>query len=417
MTMDARELGNAVVATSTYAEPARYHEMFARLRRERPVAWMEPDGYEGFWAVSKLKDIQEVELNARLFVNAPRSVLRSEAMNDQVRAVNNGRPFMFHTLTTMDAETHTQYRRLTQSWFLPAKVKALEADIRQLANDYIDKMVAMGGTCDFARDIAVWFPLRVIMRILGVPPEDEPMMLLLTQQIFGPDDPDIKDSEFKGDLVETVKSFFGYFRDLNASRRSDPRDDVSTVLATSLIDGEPVPEHEALSYYILIATAGHDTTSSTLSGGMLALMQNPDQYRALRERPEELPRAIDEMLRWVSPVTHFFRTATQDYDLRGQKVRAGDSLLMCYPSANRDEEIFEHPFRFDIGRPPNKHVAFGYGPHVCLGQFLAKLELRVFLEEFLRRIEHVEVAGEPAWLAANFVGGLKRLPMRFTAAT
>jgi cytochrome P450 len=171
-----------------------------------------------------------------------------------------------------------------------------------------------------------------------------------------------------------------------------------------------------LSYYILAATAGHDTTSSTTAGGLLALIQHPDQLAKLRADLSLLPTAIDEILRWVSPVSHFFRTATQDYELRGVQIKKGDSLMMCYPSANRDEEVFEDPFRFDIARKGAKHIAFGYGPHLCVGQHLAKMEIRIFYEELLSRVEHFELAGEPKWVETNFVGGLKRLPIRFRPA-
>ena len=415
VSLDPIEVGNMIVAAETYSDPTRYHALLSRLRSEAPVFRAAPDGYQPFWMVTRHADIREVELNAATFINAPRLVLRSDALNAHISSLTGGRPFMFLNLTNMDGAQHNAFRKMTHAWFLPARVKKLEEEIRGHARTYIDRMLAMGGKCDFARDVAVWYPLRVIMTILGVPPEDEPKMLMLTQQLFGPDDPEIK-GELEGGLLETINSFFEYFRKIIADRRANPTDDVATVIAQAEVDGRPLTEQEILSYYILIATAGHDTTSSTTAGAMHAFTQHPEQYAMLRADPSLLPRAIDEMLRWVTPVTHFFRTATEDTVVGGQEIKAGDSLMMCYPSANRDESVFTDPFRFDITRSPNPHLAFGYGPHLCLGQHLAKLEIRVFFEEFLSRVEKVELAGEPAWLAANFVGGLKRLPMSFQPA-
>ena len=415
VSLDSIEVGNQIVATETYSDPTRYHALLTRLRSEAPVFRAAPDGYQPFWMVTRHADIRDVELKAATFINAPRLVLRSDALNAHICKLTGGRPFMFLNLTNMDGAQHNAFRKMTHSWFLPAKVKKLEEEIRKHARTYIDRMLAMGGECDFARDVAVWYPLRVIMTILGVPAEDEPKMLMLTQQLFGTDDPEIK-GELKGDLIETINSFFEYFREIIADRRANPTDDVATVIAQAEVDGRPLTEQEILSYYILIATAGHDTTSSTTAGAMHALAQNPEQYAMLRADPTLLPKAIDEMLRWVTPVTHFFRTATEDAVVGGQEIKAGESLLMCYPSANRDETVFDDPFRFDIKRAAATHLSFGYGPHVCLGQHLAKLEIRIFFEEFLKSVEKVELNGDPAWLAANFVGGLKRLPIRFQAA-
>jgi cytochrome P450 len=411
----AREIGNAITATSTYTERGAYDRLFTHLRQTDPVVFVEPDGFAPFWAVTKHADIQEVERTKDVFINAPRILLRSIAVDEQIKKVTGGRPFLMRNLTNLDGVEHSKLRRLTQSWFMPSRLQALETDLRQLAKVYVDRMVSMDGQCDFIRDVASWYPLRVIMRILGVPAEDEPKMLQLTQQIFGPDDPDIK-TEKNADIIATVNTFFDYFRVLTEDRRKNPTDDVATVIAQAEIDGEPIGDLEALSYYILVATAGHDTTSSTTAGGMLALVENPDQLALLKAEPERLPAAIEEMLRWVTPVTHFFRTATEDYELRGKRIRAGDSLMMCYPSANRDEDVFEDPFRFDITRSPNKHISFGYGPHVCLGQHLAKMEIRIFFEELLSRVDGFELDGEPQWLASNFVGGLKRFPLRFSVA-
>ena len=406
--------GDAIVSPCTYADPGAMDALFTQLRRDDPVHRVEHPDYRPFWAVTKFTDIQEVERQPDLFLNAPRTFLRTLAYEERARAATGGNPALLRSLVFMDAPDHAQYRKLTQAWFMPGRIKALEDDIRMLAGEVIDRMADSGGTCDFAADVAPYFPVRVIMRILGVPRSDEPLILQLTQEIFGSDDPDVQAARtMTASLADTVKLFSDYFRDLTAERRRNPSDDLATVFAQAEIDGRPMADHESVSYYILVATAGHDTTSSTMAGGLLALIENPDAQARLRADPSLLPGAVDEMVRWVSPVRHFFRTATRDHELRGKAVRAGDSLMMCYPSANRDEDIFDDPFSFRIDRPANRHIAFGYGPHLCLGMHMARMEIRIFYEELLRRVASVELAGDPAWLASTNVGGLKRLPIRF----
>ncbi|HEX2812676.1 MAG TPA: cytochrome P450 [Sphingopyxis sp.] len=409
--------GDAIVSPCTYADPGAMDALFAQLRRDDPVHRVEHPDYRPFWAVTKFADIQEVERQPDLFLNAPRTFLRTLAYEERARAATGGNPALLRSLVFMDAPDHAQYRKLTQAWFMPGRIKVLEADIRQLAAEVIDDMVDRGGVCDFAADVVPYFPVRVIMRILGVPRCDEPLILQLTQEIFGSDDPDVQAARtMTASLADTVKVFADYFRDLTAERRRNPADDLATLFAQAEIDGRPMADHESVSYYILVATAGHDTTSSTTAGGLLALIENPDAQARLRADPSLLPGAVDEMVRWVSPVRHFFRTATRDCHLRGKAIRAGDSLMMCYPSANRDEEIFDDPFAFRVDRPANRHIAFGYGPHLCLGMHMARMEIRIFYEELLRRVASVELAGDAAWLASTNVGGLKRLPIRFTLA-
>jgi cytochrome P450 len=252
------------------------------------------------------------------------------------------------------------------------------------------------------------------MTILGVPRQDDQKMLSLTQTIFGCFDPEMTGALTGVEARQAAtREFFRYFGALSDERRRNPTDDLATVIANAQIDSKPIPEFEAMSYYFIIATAGHDTTSSTIAGGLLALMQNPEEFAKLRSRPELLPGAVEEMLRWVTPVKHFFRTATENYELRGKSIKAGDSLMMCYPSANRDEDVFPDPFTFKIERTPNRHLAFGHGAHLCLGLHLARMEMKALYQELLSRADHLDVAGEPAWVMANFVSGLKKLPIRY----
>ncbi|MCE9648619.1 MAG: cytochrome P450 [Parvibaculum sp.] len=406
---------NAIADPKTYASEEGFHSLFTKLRREDPIHWTEPDDYRPFWTVSKHADISEIERQNELFINDPRLTLTTIDTEEKVKEFTGGSHLLLRTLVNMDNPDHRAYRGMTQAWFMPPNLKSLEAKVSALAKEYIDRMEAMGGQCDFARDVAVWYPLRVIMTVLGVPPEDESFMLKLTQEIFGASDPEMKRAEDATTFnANTITDFFNYFGAITADRRKNPRDDVASVIANAKINGELVSDFEALSYYIIVATAGHDTTSSTTAGGLLALMQNPGEFAKLRANPELLSSAVDEMIRWVTPVKNFFRTATQDVEIRGKKIKAGDNLLMCYWSGNRDEDVFDDPFAFKVDRSPNKHIAFGYGAHLCLGQHLAKMEIRSLYRELLSRLDTVELAGDPAWVEANFVSGLKRLPIRYS---
>ncbi|PKP71786.1 MAG: cytochrome P450 [Alphaproteobacteria bacterium HGW-Alphaproteobacteria-5] len=410
---NATSIDNAIADPRTYASMEAYHDLFTKLREEAPVRWTEPDGYRPFWTVSKHADIMAVERQNDKFLNDPRLTLQTIELEEEVRKFTGGETKLIRSLVDMDNPDHRAYRGLTQSWFMPPNLKAISARVEALAEKYIDRLEAKGGECDFVADVAVWYPLRVIMTVLGVPEEDEPIMLKLTQELFGSTDPDLKRPDAT-ETVNTVTEFFNYFTAMTEDRRANPKDDVATVIANATIDGKPIGHLEAISYYIIVATAGHDTTSSTAAGGLLALMQNPEEFAKLRANPDLLPRAIDEMIRWTTPVKHFFRTAAEDYELRGQKIRKGDNLLMCYWSANRDADAFDDPFSFRVDRAPNKHLAFGYGAHVCLGQHLAKMEIRALYTELLARLDHIELAGEPAWVEASFVSGLKRLPVRYS---
>jgi len=259
------------------------------------------------------------------------------------------------------------------------------------------------------------------MEILGVPREDEPRMLRLTQEIFGPEDPDMNrnkqdapTAEQRASMLNAVVEDFGaYFQTITENRRANPRNDVATVLANAMLDGEPLSDRYLTSYYMIIATAGHDTTSSTIGTAMWALCQFPELLPQLKADLSLVPALIDEALRWATPVRHFMRTATADTELRGRRIAKGDWLMLCYWSANRDEEVFDKPFEFRLDRKSNKQIAFGYGRHMCLGMHLARLEMKRLFEEMLPRLESVEATGPMELVAANFVGGPKRLPIRF----
>jgi cytochrome P450 len=403
------DLDNALASNKTYGDLATQHALFTRLRHEDPVHWCEPAGFRPFWAVTRHADVMEVERQQDKFLNAPRSKLFSIAFEQQIAELMQGRPHLVRGLPQMDGSDHRNYRALTQAWFQPKQVKLLEERVTQLARRTVDELQACGPACDFYGQIAVWYPLRVIMMILGLPAADEERLLRITQAYFGGSDPEVQKGS---DLIRATQDYVAYFDGVSDDRRRHPTDDVASLIANATIDGKPIGHHEASSYYVALASAGHDTTSATAAGGVLALIQNPDEWRKLQANPGLLPGAIDEMVRWVSPVKHFFRTATEDYTLRGRQIKAGQHLLMCYPSANRDEEVFGDPFTFRVDRSPNRHLGFGFGAHVCLGMFLAKLELQALFRELLARVDRFELDGEPAWVQTSFVGGLKRLPVR-----
>jgi cytochrome P450 len=312
---------------------------------------------------------------------------------------------------------------LTSNWFLPGKISKLEEQIRVLARQSVDNLLSFDGECDFVRDFALHYPLRVIMTLFGVPPEDEPKMLKLTQEFFGVHDPEEQRPEMAADPVvaarqwaASIEDFYTYFDRLSAERRERPTDDLLSLIANSRINGAPIPRNEANGYYVAIATAGHDTTSSSTAGGLHGMMVYPENWAKVKADPSLIPGLVDEAIRWTSPVKHFMRNATADTQVRGVDIRAMERLMICYPSGNRDEEVFADADVFDIGRSPNPHIAFGFGPHMCLGQHLAKLEMRILFEELLPHLKSVELAGDPRLVETNFVGGYKALPIRFTKA-
>ena len=218
----------------------------------------------------------------------------------------------------------------------------------------------------------------------------------------------------KEEQIAVLLDMFGYFTALTAARREHPTEDLASAIANATVDGQPLSDVDTVSYYVIVATAGHDTTSATISGGLHALIENPDQLQRLKDNPELMPLATEEMIRWVTPVKEFMRTAAEDTEVRGIPIAAGESVLLSYPSANRDEEIFDEPFRFDVGRNPNKHVAFGYGVHFCLGAALARMEVSSFFSELVPRLEAIELTGDPEYIATIFVGGPKHLPIRYS---
>ena len=388
------------------------YELFRHLREQDPVSLVEHPDFEPFWALTKHEDIKYVSQNNTAFINNPRTVLIQREFEEALLAkfgTRNG----LETLIHMDNPKHRKLRNVTRDWFKPGPIDGLREDIQTIAKDYVDKMESMGGRCDFVKDIALLYPLRVIMSIIGVAPEEEGMMLKLTQELFGGQDPTQSRGDNVDDGLGVLMDFFAYFTEVVEDRKKNPTDDLASVLANALVDGEPMEALDQISYFIITATAGHDTTSATISGGMKALLEHPDQLAKLRDNPDLAKSAAREMMRWVSPVRHMMRTTTEDFELRGKTLKAGDSLCLWYPAANRDGEAIDDPDTFDIERDNRNQLAFGFGGHMCLGQHLAILEVEMFFRELLPRLEHIELASDPDWVQAIFVGGLKSMPVSY----
>jgi cytochrome P450 len=426
---DNSTLDNRLVNPMNYADESVL-ETYAELRATDPVHWTEPTGFRPFWSITRHADITAIAKQNDKFINRLRTYLSPIEGEEWTKAMT-GDSHLFRTLVDLDDPQHMKLRRLTHNWFQPGNLRKIEADIAAIAKTHVDRMAALGGACDFVNEVALWYPLRVIMKLLGIPESDEPMMLQMTQEIFGPQDPDViarsqrvtqgtpalmggKSGDAQVDLLATVQMFFTYFREVTADRRANPRDDLASVIANGLIDGEPIDELSATSYYAITATAGHDTTSSSAAGGLLQLIRNPDQLALLKADMSLVPQFIEETIRWVTPVKHFMRTATEDYKIGDKTIKAGDGLCLFYWSGNRDEAVFDDADRFIIDRASNPQTAFGNGVHLCLGLHLARMELRALYNELLPRLDSIELAGKPKNSTANFVSGLKTLPIRYS---
>ena len=431
----AEGLDNRIVNPDIVSQPDEIHKVYAKLRAEDPVHWTEPEGFRPFWSITKLADIRAISKANDDFINAERTYLAPKANEDYMLEMT-GDTHLFRTLVDIDDPLHRKLRAITNEWFQPKNLRSIEAKTRQIAKDHVERMVELGGECDFVNEVALFYPLRVIMHILGVPPEDEALMLQMTQETFGAADPDViarsqritrgsagavgggaaGEGAEAVDLLALAQTLFQYFGAIVEDRKKNPQDDAATVIANATIDGEPIDPRHQLSYFAIIATAGHDTTSSSTSGGLLQLIKNQDELRKVQENPELMSNLVEESIRWETPVKHFMRTCKKDTQIGGQTIRDGDGVALFYWSGNRDEEVFDDPFRFSVERKPNPQIAFGHGVHMCLGLHLARMEMRILYEELLPRLKSIDLAGDPAWTRSNFVSGLKRMPIKYEIA-
>lgn len=392
-------------------DPKHWHAVAAELRETDPVFRIDHELFSPMYVLTKHEDIFEVSRRNDIWNNTRASVLMADIQQQMLEQMG----LMPHTLVHMDGQEHDDHRKVTNDWFKPAAVKGRQQSIEEIADEYVAKLADFGGECDFAQDIAVPYTLHVIMSIFGIPREDEQIMLDLTQGMFGAADPEYMsmDDPFQG-VVDTINQFQKYFNELSQDRREHPTEDLATVIANGEINGLPLDESAELWYYIIVATAGHDTTSYALSGGMEALLSHPDQMAALKADPELAHNATSEIIRWTSPVRQFLRYAQEDTEIRGVPIKAGERVLLSYPAANRDEDVFENAGEFNIEREDaDKLISFGVGAHYCLGVQFARREIQTILPKILEATSSIELAGDPVYAEANFVGGIKHLPIRY----
>nr|WP_275572098.1 cytochrome P450 [Mycolicibacterium vanbaalenii] len=413
MNQESQEAAKVLADPTAYADDQRLHKALAHLRANDPVAWVDHPPYRPFWAITKHADIMAIERANDLFLSEPRPVLVTAEADDMARAQLEA-GFGLRTLIHMDDPHHRKVRAIGADWFRPKAMRDLKIRVDELAKRYVDKMRDIGPECDFVTEIAVNFPLYVILSLLGLPEEDFGRMHMLTQEMFGGDDDEYKRGATVEEQMAVLTDFFNYFGALTASRRANPTDDLASAIANGLVDGELMSDVDTLSYYVIVASAGHDTTKDAISGGLHALVQNPGELARLQGNLDLMPTAVEEMIRWSTPVKEFMRTAAEDTTVRGVPIAKGESVYLAYVSANRDEEIFDDPFRFDVARDPNKHLSFGYGVHFCLGAALARMEISSLFTELLPRLDSIELAGRAELSATTFVGGLKHLPVRYS---
>ena len=385
-----------------------HHEMFTALRADDPVSWHpEPNG-PGFWNVVRHDDVLTVSRDSELFSSQQGGVmiLDPEDANFDTRGV-----MMLYT----DPPQHTRYRRLVSKGFTPRMIGLLEQYLRNRSRLIVDNVIERG-SCDFVVDLASELPLQAIAEIMGVPQEDRRLIFEWSNAMIGADDPEFQKTEVGEAAAEASAQLYAYANQLAKERRTDPRDDIVTKLINAEIEGEKLTELEFDMFMLLLAVAGNETTRNATAWGMWALMQHPDQYAALRADPDGLiGPATEEILRWASPVYHFRRTAMRPTELGGRDIAAGDKVVMWYISANRDESVFDDPFRFDIARQAGEQVAFGGGGHhFCLGANLARMELRLIFQEVLERIPDMHNVADPEILRSNFIGGIKHMQVEFT---
>jgi cholest-4-en-3-one 26-monooxygenase len=399
-----------VIGPDTFAEHGYPHAAWKRLRADAPVHWFDLPGGVGFWAITKREDIVWISSQPTRFRNAPRLAIFEEG------APVEGERTLARHLLNMDPPEHAVFRKAASGWFTPRAIQRRRPEVERIARDLLTEMAGDGAERegDFVADFAAPLTLHVLADMLGVPRSDWRLMFQWTNQIAGASDAEYQTADVPTRGVEATRhALFEYFLKLAAERRRQPRDDMVSVLANATIDGKPMPAFELLSYFLLLVVAGNETTRNAAGGGLLALIQNPEQMRTLQANPGLVPTAVEEIVRWTAPVIQFCRTPIEDVELRGRKIRKGDSLCLLYPSANRDEDAFPDPDVFRVDRRPNPHLGFGIGEHFCLGANLARLELRVIFAELARRLDAVELAGPVARMRSSFLGGVKRMPIRY----
>jgi len=388
------------------------HEWFTYLRSHSPIyRHPEPDG-PGFWVFTRYEDVVALSRDAHRF-SSDQSRGGVVGLEEPTAEQQANQEFQAggKLMLTMDPPDHTRYRRLVNRAFTPRTMAQLEPHIAEVTDEVVRSGVAKGEV-DFVVEMAAELPLIVIAEFIGVPQEDRHKIFAWSNKMIGSEDP-----EYAVDPAEVQEAFvemFLYAQQLADARRAEPRDDIASTLLAADVDGDELTAMDFNLFFLLLAVAGNETTRNAISHGMNAFLEHPEQFQLLREHPELLHSAVEEILRWASPVMYFRRNVTEDVEHKGHQLRAGDKVSLWYASANRDESVFDDPFRFDITRQPNRHLAFGGGgPHNCLGLNLARMEMRQFFGSLTRQVEHVEEVDPPEFLRSNFIGGIKHLPVRF----
>ncbi|MDC0359456.1 cytochrome P450 [Acidimicrobiales bacterium] len=418
MTISPADLDKAIITSQAYGEQSFPFEEWRWLRANDPIHWTNVDELEDFWAITRHRHIMEISSQPDVFSNEAGNIVifRQEQADTFDREDN---PFnSMRVIIQMDPPDHREFRNVASGFFTPRGITRLDEIVTNTARMVIDRLSEHGSEpVDFVAEVAQRHPLRVLCTILGVPPEDEDHLLELTSQLFAFDDPDLgppgEDRQAAADLLGL--QFYELFNVIIEERRANPRDDLASLLANAqLKNGEPMGLIETLGYYLIVFNAGHDTTRHSLSGAIGAFLEHPEEFARLKNDPSLLKTAVDEIVRYTAPVNYMKRTAMQDYQLDDALIKKGDRLCMFYGAANRDEEIFDDPDRFDVGREHNRHLGFGWAEHYCLGAHLAKASIAALLEQMIERIETMEPAGEPTYTASSFVHGYKTLPVKVT---
>ena len=382
------------------------HEVFRRLRQESPIFWNEQSDGSGFWAVTRHADVMQVSRDSETFSNERHGIMIYDESFE-----TSGRE---RTMLEMDAPRHTRLRALISRGMKPRKILELEEFARRRFAEELDRCLELG-ECDFVVDVASTLPVQVISEMMGVPESDRRHLGLLANRIQGFDDPELGGGG-GGENSDAIEEMSSYALELASNRRRKPRDDIATAILQADIEGYAMDDAAFAAFFLLLITAGIETTKSSISGGMLALTEHPEQWARLRKDPSAMTAAIEEMIRWTTPIHHFRRTATRDTTIAGQPIREHDRVVVWYSSANRDELVFEEPFRFDIARTPNDHLAFGFGSHYCLGANLARLEMRIVFEALVERGIEVDRRGKVDYMLSSFTNSLKRMPVQLRAS-
>jgi cholest-4-en-3-one 26-monooxygenase len=396
-----------VVTPEHYEANGYPHPEWTWLRRNAPVFWYERDNVDPFWVITKHADIISIGKKPELFLNAPRLAIFTRDLPPPPEGASRH-------LLNMDPPDHARYRRVTSSWFTPRAIRAMDEKVACVTREVLDA-AAEHERIDFVRDVSAKITIAVIAEMLGVPRPDWDLLFHWTNEIIAPQDPEFQRAG--ATAHETLEAsrveLFTYFDDLAKARRVNPTGDIVSVIANGNIDGAALPPVEMLSYFFLLVVAGNETTRNAMTGGMLAFIENPGEWDKVRRDPALVDTAVEEIVRWTTPVIQFSRTATRDFELRGRTIRKGQCACLFYASGNRDEEVFDAPFAFRADRDPNPHIGFGMGEHVCLGAHLARLELRHAFAQLRERLLNAERAGPVERVRSSFVGGIKRVPLRW----